>query len=186
MKEKQTETRRFRFNIIDVLVIAVLVAVAVILVIKVQAMKAERDANSTNVVLPISGPVEDFVPNMEFEALAEGLPRDVAEKIVADTSNRVYNSTKLLDAYVTEATLEPYYITAVSEDGTAYTVEDPQYANVRFVVQASSTDATSNVFGNFNPILGSQEIRMGKNYTLKTMSYELVTTITRVEALPNG
>lgn len=186
MKEKQSEAKRFRFNIIDVLVIAVLIAIVVILVIKVSAAKSDVSADSIVAEEPISGPDQDFQPNLEFVCVAESLQREVAEEIAAQTANRVYNSNKLLDAYVTDVQLEPCYVTAVSADGTAYTVEDARYVNVRFTVQTAASGSTASVSGNFNPILGAVEIRVGKGYTLKTMAYEIPTTITSMEALNNG
>ena len=188
MKDKQSGGKRLHFNIIDVLVLLLLVAVVVILVIKIGAVKAQQDADAKPAaVASVSGPSEDFVPEFRFDVVAAGLDNALAAQLAADAeaANRIYNSYRLRGAYITEVAVTPSRMTVLSSDGTPVAVDDPLHSDVRFTVEASTADEEyyTDVDGNFNTYLGSQEIRVGKQYTLKTMTVEVNTMIVSMEVL---
>lgn len=174
--------KRIKLNIIDILLLVLLIAIVVIIVTGITAAKRSAQAEVPVSIAPVSGPPADFAPNLRFEAVAYGLEPDLAERIADDPANRIYNGFKLCDAYITKAVVEPAFTTVVI-DGAAQLAEDPAYRNVRFTVEAqlSPTDYYTMISGNLNAYLGSQEVRLGKGYTLKTMTVEVLTTITDME-----
>lgn len=186
MKEKTTEKKKLRLNIIDVIVILLLVAVVVVGAIKLADVRAEQArANDASDSEPISGPPEDFVPNVRFEVLAEGVSREVAETVVNDPNNRLCNSFRLLNAYIVSAELEPCMETVLAADGTLVEAENPARANIRFVIDAYVMlgDYYTIVNGNFNTYLGSQDLRIGKQYIVKTMTVEVTGITTALQVL---
>lgn len=188
MKDKQSGGKRLHFNIIDVLVLLLLVAVVVILVTKIGAVTGQQSANTNSPsAAPVSGPSADFVPEFRFEAVATRLDNDLAAQLAADAkaANRLYNNYRLCNAYITEVTVTPSRMTVQNSDGTPVAVDDPLHSDVCFRVEASTVgeDQYASVDGNFNTFLGSYEIRVGKQYPLKTMTVELNTVIVSMEVL---
>lgn len=184
------EKPRFRFNIIDVLVVLLLIGLIVLLVTRkapAQTAPAQEPAPAAEAVAT-SGPPADFAPNLRFTAVAYGLDNALAEKIAADPQNRIYNGYQLYNAYIVSSEVVPSTLTQIGDDGDPVSCEDPLHSDVIFVVEAclGSGDPYVNISGNFNACLGSQEVRLGKLYTLKTLSIELATTVIAMEAPIDG
>lgn len=78
-------------------------------------------------------------------------------------------------AYVTSVEFVPYITQAVTDDGTIVDAEDPTKKDVIVVVESSIAVNT--------PILkiGTQEVRAGRTFTLKTRSFEVSASIESVE-----
>ena len=187
MNEKASE-KRFRFNLVDLLVLLLLAVIVVLIVVNLISAGAKNRAEKVVEQAAISGPPADFRPNLRFEVLAEGLDAELARRIAEEPDNRIYNGYKLCDAYIVKAVTEPCMVTLLDSSGEARSVEDPDRLNVRFTVEGlvKEGDAYSSIAGNFNAYLGTQEIRLGKPYTLKTMSIELQTVVTALEAPIDG
>ena len=189
MKEQTAGSKRFRFNVIDVLVLLVLAAVVFIIVTKAGAAKQQAAASSSaETAAAVSLQPGDITPNVRFEVLAENVRKDAAASILAGVqqANRINNNYRLLSAYISaEPVIEPCYVYAVGADGALQSAEDPDHVNLRFTVDAyiSKSDYYTSVDGNFSLCLGSQDLRLGKSYTLKTMTIELATTIVALEEL---
>ena len=183
MNEKATG-KRFHWNIIDLLVLLLLAAIVVLVVVKLVSAGTQKAADPGTEPASISGPPAEFEANLRFECLAEGVESELARRIAENPVNRIYNGYKLCDGYIVKIVTEPCYLTLAGENGTALQIEDPDRVNLRFTVEAvvRDSDPYSSISGNFNAILGSQEIRVGKAYTLKSMAIELQTTITALEA----
>lgn len=113
--------------------------------------------------------------NVRFELLCEDLPADLCDNVVSVlnreaveiTGNsvaqtRLFSSSLALDADVVATDV------TVNEDGTA---------NIRFTVEAAA-ELVGGV-----PTLGVQEVRLGTDFTLKTLSIELECTVVATEML---
>lgn len=174
--------KRAKFNIIDILIVLLLIAVIVIVVTGVTAARKTAQAETPVTAAPIAGPPAEFAPNLRFEVVACGLEPELAEKIAAAEENRIYNGFQLCDAYIVSAVVEPSTVTDTSGDA-ARQIDDPAHRNVRFTVEAQlhASDYYTTISGNRNAYLGSQEVRLGKAYTLKTMTVEVLTTVTGLE-----
>lgn len=179
MKQASSEKKRFPLNIIDILVILLLVAVVVIVVKKVTAVKTQQAAagSSSRPAIFIAPDALDHGRfNVRFEAVAEDLDPAFAETVKASVeqdANRIENAFTMQDAYITQVTLE-----ASEKDGA-------ELVTLRFFVEAyiNYGDYNTMVEGVPNPNFGSQDLRLGKNYVLKTMRIELDTVITALEVV---
>lgn len=182
MKKTSSEKKRFPLNIIDVLVLLLLVAVAVIVLKKVTAVKTHQvvqsDPASVADVYKDPAELDHDHFNVLFEAVADKLDPAFAETLkhsVEQNANRINNSFSMQDAYITRVELEP----CLSETGE----ELAGCVNLHFYIEAyiHYGDYYTNADGNFNPNLGSQDLRIGKAYMLKTMEIELSTVIVAME-----
>ena len=79
---------------------------------------------------------------------------------------QIFNSNKFQDAQITLAEILP-------QDDSA----DGQRVTVRFVIEA----AAKNTVGSF--VVGTQEIRIGRDYTVKTVDIEMLGTVSAMEKL---
>ena len=179
------EQKRYHFNIIDALVLVLVLALAAFVVLRV-LRPGSRDPAPVETEA-ISGPDASFAPNLRFECTAYGLEPALAERITREPANRIYNSYKLYDAYIVDAAIEPALTVLAGPDGQALSAEDPTKVHLRLTVEAYVDPQTLNaqIGGNFNALVGTQEVRLGKPYTLKTMTVELPTTVTQLEILEN-
>ena len=175
MEQKNTEKKRYRFNIIDLLVLVVLIGLVVLLVVSIgnsYRNQKEKDLKEAEDALPVSGPPADFEWNLRYEVLSEEMDEALAKTVVEEglRENRINNAYRMQNAYITDAVIEP------AEEGKVA---------VRFQVLAyvNFGDYYTSVDGNFNPYVGSFDIRIGKPYTLKTMTIEVAGVITDLEVL---
>ena len=161
---KQSDKKR-RFNIIDVIVIVILVGALAFAGYKLmnRGSDALGDANALS------------KPNIRFTVLCNDLDPVLAESMIASLeegpmdiggttveSTRLYNSNKLVDAQVVEWSIE---------DGAEGTKD------VRLTVEANAT-ATPGAFS-----VVTQEIRIGKDYIVKTIGMEITGQILSLEKL---
>ena len=79
---------------------------------------------------------------------------------------QIFNSSKFQNAEITSAEILP------QDDST-----DGQRVTVRFVIEAAAKNTT----GSF--IVGTQEIRIGRDYTVKTVDIEMLGTVSTMEKL---
>jgi hypothetical protein len=155
-----------RFNWIDVVILLVLVAVVAVVGIKLMSK-------------PTEGVKEDAslsTPNLRVEVLCQELLPEEAENIILSLQSaprevngaqvemtRIFNSNNLVDACITTWVIE----------------ESPTegFVNLRLTVEANA------VLSKGNYSIGTQEIRIGKGYTAKTMGMETEGTIVAVTEL---
>ena len=154
-----------KLNIIDYIIL--LVVVAALALVGYKFIKSRSD-NAIDADVPMS------TASVRFSVLCQELDPELAENIAAElsageyeidgvqvSSCRIYNSGKLMDAMIIDWETE-------EKDGNL---------EMRFTVEASPTLA-SGVY-----TLGWQEIRLGKDYNLKTLGVEIDGSIVGVEKL---
>ena len=88
------------------------------------------------------------------------------DSILKVSPNQIFNSNKFQDAQITSAEILP-------QDDSA----DGQRVTVRFVIEA----AAKNTVGSF--VVGTQEVRIGRDYTVKTVDIEMLGTVSAMEKL---
>lgn len=99
---------------------------------------------------------------LTYEVVCQDVPEDVAEYCEAHVGGQLLSSGKLLNAYITGCRSE--------------TVETPQGSRVDlyFTIEAHTTFSTTYV-------VGSQEVRVGKEHLVKTSDIEVEGIISGLE-----
>jgi len=161
---ERSEKKR-RFNIIDVIVIVILVAVLAFAAYKLlnRGGEALGDADALS------------APNIRFTVLCDDVDATMAENIFNSLSEkpmsiggttvemtRLYNSNKLVDAQIVSYELKD------AEDGPR---------DLLLTVEANAT-ATPGAYS-----VVTQEIRIGKDYIVKTVAVEITGQILSLEKL---
>ena len=145
--------------IIVVMVIAMVGAVAT-MILGDQVTQAVSPQVEATAEIEIIGAAPRLYNEVERQAL-EG------EKMV---SGNTY-----LDAYIEEVWLEDYVVQAVTADGTIVDALDPTKKNIVFKMKFNcAQDAAS-------PKVGSQEVRAGRTFIVKTQTFECSGTIRYVD-----
>ena len=161
---ERSEKKR-KFNIIDVIVLVILVAALAFAGYKL----LNRGSGELGDADALSA------PNVRFTVLCDDVDATMADNILASLASepmeiggttvsmtRLYNSNKLVDAQIVEWTVE---------DGTDGTKD------VRLTVEANAT-ATPGAYS-----VVTQEIRIGKDYIVKTVGVEITGQILSLEKL---
>lgn len=162
-----------KLNIVDVLILLVVIAAVVFLAVRLVG----RSGGETIVADEPSAQA-----NLRYTVLCEDLPLSEAENIVAavtaedyelkldDDSTmevnaaQIFNSNKFQDAQIVSAEILP-------QD------EDGQRATVSLVIEAAAKNTT----GSYT--VGTQEVRIGRDYTVKTVDVEVLGTVSAMEKL---
>ena len=154
-----------KLNVIDIIVILILIAALAFAAYKLLGPDTEAlDANGS-----LSS------PNIRFQVLCEDIPAELADSIVSSLSseatvidgvvaptNRMYNSNKLVDAQITAWDIQA--------DGEGR-------ADLYLTVEAAAT-----VTGGAYSIV-TQEVRLAKEYIVKTVDVEITGVIFSMEKL---
>ena len=156
-----------KLNIIDILIMLVLVAAIAFAVVKVAGRSDADDTGATDTLSE---------PNLRFEMTTDELSKTLADSVqaaltadktkvgdVETDAGRIYNGDKLIDACVTDVTVEP------GETEGTYVLH--------ITVEANATASS----GHYS--VGTQEIRLGKELYLKTLDVEILATVDRMEKL---
>ena len=162
-----------KLNIVDVLILLVVIAAVAFLAVRMvggsggETIAAdEPSANLRYTVL-----CEDM-PLMQAENAVTAVTAEDYELKLDDDSilkvspNQIFNSNKFQDAQITSAEILP-------QDDSA----DGQRVTVRFVIEATA----KNTVGSF--VVGTQEVRIGRDYTVKTVDIEMLGTVSAMEKL---
>lgn len=149
-----------RFNWIDVLIVLILVAAIGLVAYKMMGGDPQT-LGSENAVT---------VPNLRIEVVCEKVTPETAQNIIASLESeprtvsgntvektRLFNSNNLVDARITEWKIVP------SEEEWVY---------LRFTIEANAILSS----GSYS--IGTQEIRIGRGFTAKTMDIEIGGIIT--------
>ena len=149
-----------RFNWIDILIVLILVAAVVLVIFKMsggdpQTLGSENAITEPN--LRIEVVCERVTPETAQNIIAslESEPRTVSGNLVEKT--RLFNSNNLVDARITAWEIVP------SEEEWVY---------LRFTIEANAILSS----GSYS--IGTQEIRIGRGFTAKTMDIEIGGIIT--------
>ncbi|MDR0890464.1 MAG: DUF4330 domain-containing protein [Oscillospiraceae bacterium] len=151
-----------KLNIIDLILLLLVIAVVAFMGYKLLGGSQET---ATSDALPN--------PNFRFAVLCEKLPLQVAQSVlknagpqaeetIFDEPSRIFNVNQLYDAQITTIEVQE------REDG---------YVDLLITIEGVPTKS------DIGYSLGLQEIRIGKEYTVKTQTIELEGTIIATEVL---
>lgn len=165
-----------KLNIVDVLILLVVIAAVAFLAVRMVGGSggetiAARPSPSAQANLRYTVLCEDM-PLMQAENAVTAVTAEDYELKLDDDSilkvspNQIFNSNKFQDAQITSAEILP-------QDDSA----DGQRVTVRFVIEA----AAKNTVGSF--VVGTQEVRIGRDYTVKTVDIEMLGTVSAMEKL---
>ena len=164
-----------KLNIVDVLILLVVIAAVAFLAVRMVGGSGGET---------IAADEPSAQANLRYTVLCEDVPLTQAENAVAAVTaedyelkldddsilkvspNQIINSNKFQDAQITSAEILP-------QDDSA----DGQRVKVRFVIEA----AAKNTVGSF--VVGTQEVRIGRDYTVKTVDIEMLGTVSAMEKL---
>lgn len=152
-----------KFNIIDLLVVALLVAAALFLGLRAARLgSSAKTVNNSRIRYTVKfAPID---PTVFSNAKAK----------IDGGENQLVAGESFIDGYVVDFWSEPLVVSTVLDDGTYFQQDDPYYVTVYATVEASLTGAINNQ-------VVSQEIRIGRGNTVKTLSVELYGTVSDVE-----
>lgn len=155
-----------KINIIDLLI-------ALVLILVVAAVGWKLFGNKiTAAVDGITGK-----PQMQYEVLCTRVDTAAAEYALTQVGTQLMASGDMLNGYITDCKVEPYYQTMVDAEGNSVQVEDPTLRNVRFTFEADVVHAANAIS------IGSQELRVGKSHIVKTVTLEINGFITNMKEL---
>lgn len=150
-------------NIVDLLVLlAVIVAVAAI---------------GTQV---FGSKVQDAI-SPQVDCIAEvtviGTPPRIVKEVERQNlkGQRLVAGNEYLSATIEDVMIEDYVVQAVTADGTIVDARDPSKKDVTFRIKTRVSQGTP------SPKIGSQELRAGKTFIVKTQTFECSGTIRYVQ-----
>ena len=164
-----------KLNIVDVLILLVVIAAVAFLAVRMvggsggETIAADEPSAQANLRYTVL--CEDM-PLMQAENAVTAVTAEDYELKLDDDSilkvspNQIFNSNKFQDAQITSAEILP-------QDDSA----DGQRVTVRVVIEA----AAKNTVGSF--VVGTQEVRIGRDYTVKTVDIEMLGTVSAMEKL---
>lgn len=148
------EGKKRKINIIDIAVIVLLLAAVAALGIKLAGNKVQ-DAVSKKVDCYAEVVIVGAQPRIFNEMYRQNL---VGQKMVS--------GNEFLSATIEDMWLEDYVIQVQNSEGVTVDSVDPTQKNVVVVVKTQVAEGTA------SPKIGSQELRAGKTFIVKTQTFE--------------
>lgn len=166
------EPKKRKFNIIDVIVLAILLVAVVFFAIKV--LKPDAAQGVVDAVAP-----EKRTGTAYFTVEVDGMRKEMYDSLTSQLPQQMLANGKLTDGVIRSATCEECTVTIVEAANpinaavTSYVIppEDAEFVNAFFVCQAPID------LVNYNHWSISQDIRIGRQYYLKTPMMELTGTV---------
>lgn len=126
------------------------------------------------------GAVNDAVsPQVKLTAQVDIIgtaPRIIQEIERQDlVGQKIVSGNQYVDATITDVKLEDYVIQATRADGVIVDAKDPSKKDVIVTITTTVPKGTA------SPKIGSQEVRAGRTYIVKTQTFECSGTIRYVE-----
>ena len=88
---------------------------------------------------------------------------------------KIVSGNQYVDATITDVKIEDYVVQAIRADGVIVDAKDPSKKDVIFTITTTVPKGTA------SPKIGSQEVRAGRTYIVKTQTFECSGTIRYVE-----
>ena len=148
------EGKKKKINIIDVAVILILLIALAVVGLKLAGNKVQ-DAVSNKVDCYAEVVIVGAQPRIYNEIFRQDL---VGEKMVS--------GNEFLSATVEDVWLEDYICQVQTSDGTTVDTVDPTQKNIVVLVKTQVAEGTA------SPKIGSQELRAGKTFIVKTQTFE--------------
>ena len=141
-------------NVADLLILIVLVLVAGAIIWQLlgsRVSEAIAPEQEMTTVVAIAGAHPDLVAEVQRQDL-------VGEKIVS--------GNQFLDAYISRVWIDDYVMQIPTAEGQIVDATDPTQKDIFVEIKSKTTADTP------SPKIGSQEIRAGKTYIVKTQTFE--------------
>ena len=146
--------KKRKINIIDIAVIALIVIALAVVGIKLAGNKVQ-EAVSTKVDCYAEVAIVGAQPRIYNEVFRQDL---IGEKMV---SGNEYVAATIEDVW-----LEDYVCQVQTSDGTTVDTVDPTQKNIIVLIKTQVPEGTA------SPKIGSQELRAGKTFIVKTQTFE--------------
>ena len=148
------EKKKRKINIIDIAVIAILLIAIAVVGIKLAGNKVQ-DAVANKVDCYAEVVIVGAQPRIYNEVFRQDL---VGEKMVS--------GNEFLSSTIEDVWLEDYVTQVVTADGGTVDSVDPTQKNIVVLVKTQVSEGTA------SPKIGSQELRAGKTFIVKTQTFE--------------
>lgn len=166
------EAKKRKFNIIDIIVLLILLAAVVFFAIKV--LKPDAAQGVVDSIAP-----EKKMGTAYFTVEVDGMRKEMYESVASQLPEQMLANGKLTDGVILSASCEECEVACVEAANpinaavTSYVIppEDAEFVNAFFVCQAPID------LVNYNHYSVSQDIRIGRQYYLKTPMTELTGTV---------
>ncbi len=155
-----------KFNIVDLLVILLLIAAVIFLGMRVIRLNSDPNPAGSNSRIRYTVKFSSVDPEVYENAKAH----------IDGGETQLVAGESFIDGQVVEFWSEPNQLLGELGDGTYVQAQDPYFLTVYATVEAGLT-------GTLNNQVVSQEIRIGRTNSLKTLSVELFGTIIDMEYL---
>jgi hypothetical protein len=111
------------------------------------------------------------------EVVIVGTPPRIQDEIARQDliGQRIVAGNEYMPATITGIKTEPYVVQAFTDDGRIVDAVDPSKHDVVFTIETKVAKGTP------SPKIGSQELRAGKTFILKTQTFESIGTIRYVQ-----
>ena len=159
--------RTWKFNIVDVVVILVILAAGIFFAYKFLQARPQNNAN---------------MGVIRYEVEVPGMTRELYEEIASFIPCQMAASGEWVDGNIISASWEPCEVeyievsSPVNSNETQWVKADP---NTEYVTGVFQCEARVDLSGMFN-MVGTQEIRVGRNHYLKGVDIELIGTIRKM------
>ncbi|HHX93319.1 MAG TPA: DUF4330 domain-containing protein [Clostridiales bacterium] len=150
-------------NVVDLIVVLAIVAVAGAIAVKVLGTRV-TDAISEKVDCYAEVAIIGAAPRIYEEVMRQDL---VGERLVS--------GNEYLSATIEDVWLEDYVEQAKTDDGRIVDAKDPTKKTIVVLIRTTVAKDTP------SPKIGSQELRSGRTYIVKTQTFESSGTIRYVE-----
>lgn len=150
-------------NVVDLIILLVIVLVVGAIAWQLLGNKV-KDVVSTQEELTAVVAIAGAHPSLVDEVLRQDL---VGEKMVS--------GNQYLDAYISNVTLTDYVMQIPNADGVIVDAVDPTQKTILIEIKSQVAADTA------SPKIGSQEIRSGKTFIIKTQTFECSGIIYRVQ-----
>lgn len=148
------EKKKRKINIIDIVVIAILLIALAVVGVKLAGNKVQ-DAVANKVDCYAEIVIVGAQPRIVNEIFRQDL---VGEKMVS--------GNEFLSSTIEDVWLEDYIIQVQNSEGETVDSVDPTQKNIVVLVKTQVSEGTA------SPKIGSQELRAGKTFIVKTQTFE--------------
>lgn len=177
MKEKKDKSQK-KFNIVDFAIIAIVVLLIAGVIWKLSsATKSAHEEAAVQEEITLY----ETSAHMRFTVECVGILNDAANVMINSADTQLNNNYQDLAAYIVDRSIRPNTYKVTAADGTIMTVEDPETCIVTFVIEGYFDEEESTE--NMAYKIGTQEVRIGKGYVVKTKSIETSGYVTAMEVV---
>ncbi len=115
------------------------------------------------------------IPPVTIEVVCYDVDPEVAEFAGTQAGTQLMNSGEMLDAYIVDCVVSDSMTVMIDQNGVPQAVSNPAYRTLTFTVEAA-VEPTANAYA-----IGTQELRAGKTYLIKSLTLEIPGIITAME-----